>query len=194
MSKVNTEKKDSFFKIMGPSLLGAITTFLVFYLGLLANGKSLPFPKSFSIPIIYQFIIASFLFIFSSVFLFRSVTKIIRRYYASKQEYDSMGIVSRRPMLKETEYRLAIEKKEYYFDFSCYSDNPLNVYKTDGPFCVGKDRNGCGTEIRVEKTYFGRYKYTCDLCGKKHKSSFSKYTLRKRAERIFIARLKSYLK
>lgn len=196
MSKVNVEKKDSFFKIMGPSLLAAINALLIFFLGLLASGKSIPIPKNFSIPLIYQFLVVSILFIFSLVFSFRSVTKIIRRYYASKQEYNLVGIVSSssRPMSKQTGYRLAIEKKEYFFDFGCSLDNPLKVYKIEGPFCVGKDRNGCGTELRVEKTYFGRYKYSCDLCGKKHKSNLSKYTLKKRAERIFVSRLKSYLK
>lgn len=194
MTKGNVEKKDSFFKIMGPSILTAWNALLIFYLSLLANGKSLPFPKKFSIPINYQIAIVSALLFLFLILLFRSITKFLRRHYGSKQEYDRMAVVSQRDMLEWDGYRISIEKKEYFFNFRCYPENRLNVYRTDGPFCVGKDRSGCGTELRVETTYFGRYKYTCDVCGKKHKSSLSKFTLRKRAERIFVSNLKRHLK
>lgn len=195
MTKGNVEKKDSFFKIMGPAILTALNALLIFYLSSLANGKSIPFPKKFSIPINYQIAIVLVLLFLFLILLFRSITKFLRRHYGSKQEHGRVAVVSlrERDMLEWDGYRISIEKKEYFFNFS-FPENRLKVYRTIGPFCVGKDRSGCGTELRVETTYFGRYKYTCDVCGKKHKSSLSKFTLRKRAERIFVSNLKRHLK
>lgn len=169
-----------------PAILSSVTTFAIAYMNLIANNKApsitlkgFSFSKELQIAIILP-IIALLMFL-----TFNSIRKAVIKYNDSQQEPFS-GIEG---------YSYGAHKFEYILDdflfeneFSVHSD--VYIDSVEGPFCTGKSENECGAELVVRKTFFGNYRYTCELCGKTRKIKLSQWSLKKRTERIVLALLK----
>lgn len=125
------------------------------------------------------------LFIFVGVlllfFLFSFLKFLIVRYRGSKQVpyFPSFSYYGgRRPEgryeLREWRFEGLIWKVEYFL-------NRKELYQIRGPYCP---KDGCGTELNVMRTAFGRYRYVCPACSFKTIKTESSYTLEYNLEKV----------
>ena len=169
-----------------PAILSSVTAFSIAYMNLIANDKApsitlkgFSVSKELQVAIILP-IIALLLFL-----TFNSIRKAVIKYNDSLQESFS-GIFGYYPGERKIEY--VIDDFLFEIEFSIHSDVYIN--NVEGPYCTGKNEDRCGAELVVRKTFFGNYRYTCELCGKSRKIKLSSWSLQKRTERIVLALLK----
>lgn len=219
MQKKERQKESgSFFKTWFPALtttiLTCLTSVLVAYMTLLANGKTIPIPskfKGFSVPFEVQFGITLFLTLFFVYLTLSSARKVLLRYRDSKQEHLSFSSRSGNVM---SEIMFLDSSQNYFlFETGVDIDPNLHVSYISNPQCSKQNmknpndnHNGeeldnrikgfevCHTELKCSKTFLGRYIYTCDRCNNRMKSNYSLHTLRSKAARVVLSEVRQRIK
>lgn len=171
--------KDKLF----PEIFKFILGILAFWIGLVLkksfeeNGSTL---FSFSFSPFFDFVLYAVYFLFFSYFSWKSI-QAIRMIIISHIDHSQEAYIPPiTPSKNITMEKFSCDHKGDFFLFRLRYGH-LNRFTPDYLLGISNVRcpnDGCGTELSVNRSYLGYYKYRCPSCKKKYSSKYSQSTLK----------------